>query len=431
MASGTPQDPKILIGASIPRSGHHFLQNLLTSYYGQDMHYCEFYTPPGCCKSIPCTMRGNYRVIFQKSHDRDLKVPTDIGDALYLIQYRHPVPEALSDRELELRDGLGRRNLAYRATRENYAYWLATKAIYYRKFHDKWMVKRTPNAVYMDYPDLSKDPEAMIRPVISWASGSIDEARLAQVIGQAGSTRVSMPQTADAKAEGRVFKPRVIQESPHFDAELLGAFEAWILERTPAFGYSRELSGSYQDSMIYGLILLNDPEEPLPEGERNRFEAASKRAGDHPEVQRRIVQRSIKEGDAVGTVKRLEAMIRHSPFFTPAYRLLFSTCKKSDIPIPESILTPDAVMACSDNAALLTDLGQAYLDKNLVVNAVTALSLATIVTPDYPRAYHFLALALSQEKRWGQARQYAEKAVALDGENKSSAKLLTTLQRRA
>jgi len=124
-------------------------------------------------------------------------------------------------------------------------------------------------------------------------------------------------------------------------------------------------------------------------------------------------------------------MIRHSPFFTPAYRLLFSTCKKSDIPIPESILTPDAVMACSDNAALLTDLGQAYLDKNLVVNAVTALSLATIVTPDYQRAYHFLALALSQEKRWGQARQYAEKAVALDGENKSSAKLLTTLQRRA
>jgi hypothetical protein len=37
---------------------------------------------------------------------------------------------------------------------------------------------------------------------------------------------------------------------------------------------------------------------------------------------------------------------------------------------------------------------------------------------------------MSQDKRWGQARQYAERAVALDQENKSSAKLLSTLQRR-
>jgi tetratricopeptide (TPR) repeat protein len=431
MTSGTPQDPKILIGASIPRSGHHFLQNLLTSYYGTDMHYCEFYTPPGCCKSIPCTMRGNYRVIFQKSHDRDLKVPNDVGDALYLIQHRHPVPEALSDRELELRDGLGRRNLHYRQTRENYAYWLANKAIYYRKFHDKWMVRKTRNAVYMDYADLSKDAEAMLRTVISWASDSIDEARLAKVIEQAGSTRVSVPHSAEAKAQGKVFKQRVIQDSPHFDAELLGAFEAWVLERTPAFGYRRELSGSYENSMVYGLILLNDPEEPLPAGERNRFEAASRRAPNHPEIERRIVQRTLKEGDVAGTVDRLEKMIKHSPFFTPAYRLLFSICKKSDIAIPDSVLGTDAVAACSDNASLLTDVGQAFLDKGLLVNAVTALSLATIVTPDYQRAYHLLAVALTQEKRWGQAKQYAERAVALDQQNKSSAKLLTALQRHA
>jgi tetratricopeptide (TPR) repeat protein len=430
VTSGTSENPKILIGASIPRSGHHFLQNLITSYYGQDLHYCEFYTPAGCCKSIPCTMRGNYRIIFQKSHDRDRKVPTDIGDGLYLIQYRHPVPEALSDRELELRDGLGRRNLPYRQTRDNYAFWLANKAIYYRKFHDKWMVRKTPNAVYMDYPDLSKDPEAMLRPIINWASGSINEPHLAQIIEQAGSTRVSVPHSAAADAAGKVFKPRVIQESPHFDAELLGAFEAWVLERTPSFGYRRELTGSYENSMIYGLILLNDPEEPLPSGERNRFEAASRRAPNHPEIQRRIVQRSLKEGDVAGVVERLEAIIGRSPFFTPAYRLLFSICKKNDIAIPESVLGSDAVAACSDSATLLTDLAQAFLDKGLLVNAVTALSLATIVTPDYQRAYHLLAVVLSQEKRWSQARQYAERAVALDQGNKSSAKLLITLQRR-
>jgi tetratricopeptide (TPR) repeat protein len=204
-----------------------------------------------------------------------------------------------------------------------------------------------------------------------------------------------------------------------------------VLERAPGFGYRRELSGSYENSMVYGLILLNDPEEPLPAGERNRFEAASRRAPDHPEIQRRLVQRLLKDGDLNAAVERLDATIRHSPFFSPAYRLLFSICKKGDIAIPESALNGSAIAACSDNATLLTDLGQAYLDKNLLVNAVTALSLATIVTPDYQRAYHLLAVALSQEKRWGQARQYAEKAVALDQENKSSAKLLTTLQRRA
>ena len=432
MTSGTAEHPRIMIGASIPRSGHHFLQNLLTSYYGPDLHYCEFYTPAGCCKSIPCTMRGNYRVIFQKSHDRDLKVPADVSDSLYLIQYRHPVPEALSDRELELRDGLGRRNLPYRQTRENYAFWLANKAIYYRKFHDKWMAKRTSNAVYMDYPDLSTNPESMLRPIIEWASGSIDEERLARVVGQASATRVSLPHSAESKGEdAKVFKPRVIQESPHFDAELLGAFEAWVLERAPSFGFRRELTGSYENSMLYGLILLNDPEEPLPEGQHNRFAAAAKLAPDHPEIQRRIVQRLLKEGDVADAAKRLEAMIRHSPFYTPAYKLLFSVCKKNEIPVPESILDSSAVMACSDNAPLLTDLGQAFLDKGLLVNAVTALSLATIIAPDHQRAYHLLAVALTQEKRWGQARQYAERAVALDQENKSSAKLLTALQRRA
>jgi hypothetical protein len=432
MASGTPDNPKIMIGASIPRSGHHFLQNLLTTYYGLDLHYCEYYSPPGCCKSIPCTMRGGYRVIFQKSHDRDLKVPPDVSDALYLIQYRHPVPEALSDRELELRDGLGRRNLAHRQTRENYAYWLANKAIYYRKFHDKWMVKRVPNAVYMDYPELSANPEGMLRPIISWASGSIDEQRLAKVVEQASATRVSLPHSAESKGEeSKVFKPRVIQESPHFDAELLGAFEAWILERTPSFGYRRELTGSYHDSMVYGLILLNDPEEPLPDGERNRFAAAARLAPDHPEIQRRIVQRSLKEGDVAGAAERLEATIRHSPFFTPAYKLLFSICKGSDIPVPESILNADAIIACSDSAQLLTEVGQAFLDRGLLVNAVTALSLATIIGPDHQRAFHLLAVALTQEKRWGQARQFAERAVQLDQENKSSAKLLSTLKQRA
>src|SRR5580698_984672 len=98
--------PKVMIGASIPRSGHHFLQNLMTTYYGPELYYCEFYNPANCCKNVPCTRRGEHKVIYQKNHDTDLALSPNVDDALYIIQYRHPVPEALSDRELDLQDGI-------------------------------------------------------------------------------------------------------------------------------------------------------------------------------------------------------------------------------------------------------------------------------------------------------------------------------------
>ncbi|MBV9693198.1 MAG: hypothetical protein JO261_05815, partial [Alphaproteobacteria bacterium] len=120
---------KVLIGASIPRSGHHFLADMLTRYFGRELYYCESYTPADCCRTVPCTRRGDFRFIYQKSHDRDFRLPADVADALYLIQYRHPVAETLSDRELDLKDAVGRPSLAYRRTREGYMTWLAAKAV--------------------------------------------------------------------------------------------------------------------------------------------------------------------------------------------------------------------------------------------------------------------------------------------------------------
>src|ERR1700742_346449 len=135
MTDLSPDNPKVLIGASIPRSGHHFLADMMTGYFGPDLYYCEFYTTPQCCKAAPCAKRGRFSTIYQKSHDRAFTLPADVADALYLIQYRHPVPEALSDRELDLKDTIGRPSLGYRRSREGYVSFLARKAIYYRKFH--------------------------------------------------------------------------------------------------------------------------------------------------------------------------------------------------------------------------------------------------------------------------------------------------------
>ena len=66
---------------------------------GEDLRYCEFYTPFDCCRQIPCR-RTDARVVFQKNHDLDLGLDPHLPGCLYVVQYRSPLLEALSDREL-------------------------------------------------------------------------------------------------------------------------------------------------------------------------------------------------------------------------------------------------------------------------------------------------------------------------------------------
>jgi hypothetical protein len=373
MSDASPDNPKVLIGASIPRSGHHFLADMMTGYFGPDLYYCEFYTTPNCCKQAPCARRGRYSFIYQKSHDRDFILPADVAEALYIIQYRHPVPEALSDRELDLKDTIGRPSLNYRRTRAGYVTFLARKAMYYRKFHDKWMAKRVPNGIYLDYPELAAEPLESMRTILTRAGALLDEAKLARVVGANAKPR--------ATAGGESFKPRVVSDSPHFDAELLGALEAWILERCPAYGFSSELNGSYEKSELYGLILLKDQSEPLPPGESKRFKAAAKLAPDHPEVLRRLAARALRDGHTKQGLNRLEKLVAEHPFFGPGYELLFSACADSSTPVPESALNGNALLACSDDADMLVALGDAFRARGLGVNAVMSFSLASLVAP--------------------------------------------------
>jgi hypothetical protein len=393
MTSATTSNPKILIGASIPRSGHHFLADMMTGYFGPDLFYCEYYTLPSCCKSVPCTRRGRHRYIYQKSHDRDFKLPGDIADALYLIQYRHPVPEALSDRELELQDRLGRPNLSYRRTHAGYVSWLTGKALYYRKFHNKWIARKMPNAIYLDYPDLSANPKELMAEIVRRAGGIADVARISDVVD-----KVRAPRTAE-DGSVQAFKPRVISDSPYFDAGLLGAFEAWVLERCPAFNFSRELTGSYEESEMYALILLKDSNEPLPKGETKRLKVAAKLAPDHPEIHRRLAMKAIREGHVANGIARLETLLGQHPFFGAGYSLLFAACADSGTPIPESVLNGNALVACSDNAELSMQLGAAFAEKGLWVNAIAAYALANTLDPTSEEASERLAAAVAGAKR--------------------------------
>jgi hypothetical protein len=300
------------------------------------------------------------------------------------------VPEALSDRELELQDTLGRPNFNFRRTHAGYVTWLASKALYYRKFHDKWIARKLPNAIYLDYPDLAANPKALMKEILRRAGADLDEQRVSDVVD-----RVRAPRSAD----GAAFKPRVISDSPYFDAELLGALEAWVLERCPAYNFARELSGSYEESEVYAMILLKDQNEPLPKGETKRFKAAARLAPDHPEIQRRLALRTIREGHVARGIERLGALLERHRYFAAGYGLLFSACADSGTPVPESVLNGDALIACSENAELSAQLGAAFAEKGFWVNAIAAYSLANVLAPQSGEVSERLAEAIASAKR--------------------------------
>lgn len=379
--------PQILIGASIPRSGHHFLADMMTSYFGPDLYYCESYTPADCCRTVPCLRRGAFNYIYQKSHDRDFKLAADVAGAVYLVQYRHPIAEALSDRELDVADMVGRPSVAYRRSHAGFMTWLAAKAIYYRKFHDKWMANRLRNGVYLDYAELSARPDEMMRDIITRAGGVVDEARLVKAVEESGGV------VGGTRRKGVAYTPRVNSDSPYYDEALFGALEDFILKRCPAYGFARELNGSYEESALYGLILLKDMNEPLPKGENKRFMLASRLAPDHPEVLRRFALRAMREGRLVQAINRLEKMLAEHPYFSGGYAVLFQACAEAGRPVPESVLTGNALVACAESAELSLALGAAFQARGFHVNALAAFAIAAAVEPDNEAARERLATA--------------------------------------
>jgi hypothetical protein len=416
-----------LVGASVPRSGHHFLQSLLAQYYGSELFYCEFYSRPNCCNAVPCIRGNNCSVTFQKSHDRQGEVRTDAGEALYIIQYREPVGEALSDRELDLNDRLGRKSINYRLSADYYAWWLVHKAGYYRSFHDKWFIPKIANALYLDYASLAADPGGVLGCIAAKTSGAVSERRISLAVEEVSAVRAG---AVHQKREGTPFAPRNLEESPHFDRELLSAFEAYVLERCPEFGFSPRLHGTFRDQPWYGLVLLQDEREPLPAGETDRLQAAAARIPDHPEVMLRLAKRALAEGRISAAISAAENLLLRNPFFGPAYRFLLKTCSETGHAISSQYLTGNALFACADNSRLLNDLANAYLDAGMVVSSIAALSCAVALDPGEFRLNHLLARTLAEQRVWKQAEFHAVTAAELKPDSKANNRLLSRIRKQ-
>jgi hypothetical protein len=89
-----PPDITYVFSESMPRSGHRFLSECLTHYFGPKLHYCGFYRPgllpPDSLRQAHNSNASN-RYFLQKSHDLGFRDATDLNGR-FLIQFRAPIP---------------------------------------------------------------------------------------------------------------------------------------------------------------------------------------------------------------------------------------------------------------------------------------------------------------------------------------------------
>lgn len=262
-----------LIGASIPRSGHHLLVRLLESALGEAFAFCEFYTPRACCAQVPCVRATAARVLLQKNHDFDLRLPDDVAAALYVVQYRNAVDEALSDREL-----VGEvHGEARAADRDDYLVWLGGKLAYLGGFHRKWLATRRATAAYVAYEDLIADPGAALRAVCALVGESLDGAAVAAAVAAA------MPFGGERGERAYVRRPLGERRFAHWD--LLARYESWLARHAPALVGERRAADTH------------DPVHPLIEIQRA---AAARLAG--------------SSGDAIAPLDRALAQLPDNPY---------------------------------------------------------------------------------------------------------------------
>ena len=164
-------------GVSFPRSGHHILVDVLSSYFGSTFQYCGFYL---LCEQRPCAGRVNH---LQKNHDHELTLPID-ADHDYLIQYRHPLHSITSHYEHKLRHGEFSPEQDSRDTWEEFA--LASVG-HWRSWARKWLIANTnPRAFKLAYEEIMANAPGVLARLVQFFGPShpVDLAHLHRIIRQ-------------------------------------------------------------------------------------------------------------------------------------------------------------------------------------------------------------------------------------------------------
>jgi hypothetical protein len=261
-STSDPRTPNLLLieSRSLPRSGHHFLKQLLSQSLGHKFSYCEAYQEPGCCKNSPCSTMSYWHhartnkhphLRLVKSHDFSLQDTTfdPMEGMVRLIQIRKPfdllaswleLQQLFPNQELLARHSISlNRILLYHEKQlledawqliDNYGCvmtadgakaWLHTQSNYVKAFLGKWLPLATPfpfgeparsGNFLLCYNDLSRGAEIL------------------QTFGLKTSTMEDLPKFRKRRLEVSIRQSIRVTDLLQAQTALLNEIDAMIME---------------------------------------------------------------------------------------------------------------------------------------------------------------------------------------------------------
>ena len=208
---------KVILGKSLPRSGHHFLVRLLASYLKADFRYCEIYTNADCCQLQPCKYDYPGLLFIQKSHDFKLE-DTIPEDCRFLIQYRHPIPRLFSDWKLAVSSREDLEN-----SFENFVKFSRNRKRYYVDFFKKWVIpfQDDDNFFMMSYEALTGETFDTLKRFLQFSLGEDFEVSREPLENKGMS----------------VILPPHLSNHEYYDVEFLAEYQDSIIEQVPDLPY--------------------------------------------------------------------------------------------------------------------------------------------------------------------------------------------------
>lgn len=389
-----------IIGASIPRSGHHFLVRILKRLLGNDFFYCEFYTPAACCGKIPCDRRNEFPISFQKNHDIDLCLPIDISDAVYVVQYRDAVSAVLSEREL-VDQNWGHAIAAHLGHME---VWLAQKIHYYELFFRKWISAAHPCSFIIDYDELKNDTESVITALMGWLGWSVEAEAIRQAVAN----------VVDFRSTHMPFRERSITTSRYFHQYLFEVFESILVDDLDILTDKRRLTAvEYDRTPMYFVYRSIKFRHEGKKSEALRYARhAIELSHDNPMLHQHL-------GDLLHAMERSKAAQkarRHAQALDPelaAYCELQRRLSKATTPqrFIETVRT--ATHLAPSNPLFQHHLGQLLLRKGDLAGAEETLRRTLELDRTGGAAQWDLSIALSRTGQLAEAVKWAQSAVAL------------------
>lgn len=284
-----------ITGVSWPRSGHHLLVTILRKYFGRKFEYCNYYSSPGCCKTIPCT--HCHHVTLSKNHDYDSIVPI-LGDQKYLIQYRKFCPSVISNFELYL----GNRN----ADHDNWDefYWFADiEAKKYVRLMERWSAAVAVNSTFarISYEQLSDAPLATLETIVKLMAPDrpYDEDRLSRIVQSVRQKTMKDGVTVVARDQG-VHAGRVIRSFRFYDEARLEALDRMTRPAYDKMARLPVVTRSNAPTKPHGVANLSAPDrgkaaKHLFVDATGRLETIGKLSSDVSPLRSFIIRRAIED----------------------------------------------------------------------------------------------------------------------------------------